>query len=56
MPKRERFPSPQDRLRFPSFGKRAGGFRLRISLNEKVSTAMPFSDMAGCILVSKEEN
>lgn len=29
VPKRERFPSPQDGLRFPSFGKRSRGFCLR---------------------------
>ena len=34
MPERERFPSPQDRLRFPSFGKRPRGFCLRIPLKK----------------------
>ena len=37
MPKRKGFPSPQDRFRFPSLGKRTGGFGLRIPLNEDVS-------------------
>lgn len=30
VPKRERFPSAQDGLRFPSFGKRSRGFCLRV--------------------------
>ena len=40
VPKREGFPSPQDRLGFPSFGKWAGLFRLRAPLKERVSRSM----------------
>ena len=57
VPKREGFPSPQDRFRFPSLGGRTGGLCLRISLNEEVSQRnYGGAGTAGCIPVSKEES
>ena len=55
VPKREGFPSPEDRLRFPSFGGRAGGVCLRVALKRKVSPAVRDSDTAWCVLGLKEE-
>lgn len=43
VPKRECFPSPQDRLGFPSFGEWARLFGLRAPLKERVSGSMGMS-------------
>ena len=37
VPKRKGFPSSENRLRFPSFGGRAGGIRLRVALKRERS-------------------